>query len=242
MPLAMPAMACSRTPKWMFRPSPVRPLKSASSFSSSRSRRRGRRRPPGATGPSSRSRSWPSPRPPASPLSRPPSTEGRSASQPAGRSPAWRASTHPARSGFAPGPGVEARCHSACASPPRCTAVRKCSSASAGTKKGSSCSHPRAFFVAEDLFLAERAAVGFRRARLVRRAVADRRLTTIESRSRGLRLRPAGSPDRSPRVRVAVLHVEHLPSVRLVALPDVFGERDGGRTVERHVVRSHRGK
>ena len=70
------------------------------------------------------------------------------------------------------------------------TASRKWASASGGTKNGSSCSQPSAFFVASDLLGPERAAVRLRRARLVRRAVADGRPDDDESRAAGLGDRP----------------------------------------------------
>ena len=116
------------------------------------------------------------------------------------------------------------------------TAVRKCARASGGTKKGSFHSQPRAFLVSDDLFLAERAAVRLGRAGLVRRAVPDRR---VHDDDRGPALSRAPPPDRAVdrvQIRVAVLDVQDLPAVGLVAAADVLGERHGGGTVERDLV------
>src|SRR5207247_173638 len=87
------------------------------------------------------------------------------------------------------------------------------------------------FLRQDDFFLAERAAVRLRLARLVGGAVSECGADDDDRRPAAFPLGPLqGLPDRVE-VRVAVLDPKHLPAVRLVPAADVFRESHRGRAV-----------
>ena len=235
MPLAIDPIACSRTPKWRWRPSGVarwnEPAVLTSVFVD------GARSASPPIRCVTRGETAASTAPPASRVAVGVSAgkRGRSWSHPGGsvRSCPWRHSV--ARSGNARRQASNRACQSACVRAPVVSAARKRASAGSGRRNAGSSGQPSACLAAAELVVAQRLAMGLVGPGLLRRAVADDGPHGDEGGAGRLRL---SGPDRGvDRVQIVpVVDGLRVPAEAVEPPRHVLGEGERRCPGERHLV------